>query len=462
MKRIDVLKLAFKNFGRRKARSVLTILGVIIGTMAVVIMVSIGQGLSQSMMEQFESFGSLNEVTVRKGWDEASQDVYLDDELLEAIRMMPQVDNVLGKKSYSALIINGKEQTWAQLYGVDPESYDALGKDFYQGDGILTGSGNRIVMSYTSLFEFQNPNKDYEWKPPQDEEGNWLPPPFDPFDTTLKLTFDTNYGYGAISSRPKMYTLEVVGISEPGWTNDSWSSFMSIETLEKLYKDYERTLPPDQQGGDGSDGGVMFFSGPAISMSTSGSSGSSSQNKDKYDEIVVHVPDTDDVLDIQNALTEMGYNASSNMEYIEQTQEQMMLIQLVLGGIGAIAFLVAALGIANTMIMSIYERTKEIGIMKVIGCKLGNLRSLFLTEAAIIGFLGGVVGVGLSYAISNAINTLASGGMAMGMGGSTISIIPPWLALAGIAISTFVGIVSGTYPAIRATRLSAIEAIRNE
>ncbi len=461
MKKIDVLKLAFKNFGRRKARSVLTILGVVIGTMAVVIMISIGQGLSHSMMEQFESFGSLNEVTVRKGWDEASQDVYLDDDLLEAIRMMPQVDNVLGKKSYSALIINGKEQAWAQLYGVDPESYDALGKDFYQGDGILTGSGNRIVLSYTSLFEFQNPNKDYEWKQPQDEEGNWLPPPFDPFDTTLKLTFDTNYGYGAISSRPKMYTLEVVGISEPGWTNDSWNSYMSIETLEKLYKDYERTLPPDQQG-QGSGGDTVYYSDYGVMSYSSSGSSSSGQNKDKYDEIVVNVPDTEDVLDVQNTLTEMGYQANSNMEYIEQTQEQMALIQLILGGIGAIAFLVAALGIANTMIMSIYERTKEIGIMKVIGCKLGNLRSLFLTEAAIIGFLGGIVGVGLSYAISNVINSVASGGMS-GMGtGSTVSIIPLWLALAGIAISTFVGIVSGTYPAIRATRLSAIEAIRNE
>ena len=84
----------------------------------------------------------------------------------------------------------------------------------------------------------------------------------------------------------------------------------------------------------------------------------------------------------------MGYTVNTNMELIEGMQQTLLMAQAVLGGIGAVALLVAAIGIANTMMMSIYERTKEIGVMKVIGCSLGNIRQLFLLEAAFIGLIG--------------------------------------------------------------------------
>ena len=81
------------------------------------------------------------------------------------------------------------------------------------------------------------------------------------------------------------------------------------------------------------------------------------------------------------------------------------MIQMILGGLGAVSLFVAALSIANTMTMAIYERTKEIGVMKVLGCGLGKIRAMFLVEAAMIGFLGGVFGVAISYALSLLLNT---------------------------------------------------------
>lgn len=150
---------------------------------------------------------------------------------------------------------------------------------------------------------------------------------------------------------------------------------------------------------------------------------------------------------------------------LENVKEQMGMIQAVLGGIGAVAFLVAAIGISNTMVMSTYERTREIGIMKVLGCKLSDIMTLFLTEAAIIGFAGGTLGIILSLGISALMNALSDSGVLsmFSMGeGIPISVIPLWLILGGIAFSTFVGIVSGFYPALRATRLSALDAIKNE
>ena len=95
------------------------------------------------------------------------------------------------------------------------------------------------------------------------------------------------------------------------------------------------------------------------------------------------------VNDVAKQIREMGYNVETNVEYMDSMKKQMAVIQAVLGGIGAISLIVAAIGIANTMMMSIYERTKEIGVIKVLGCSLKNIKQMFLIEAAFIGLLGG-------------------------------------------------------------------------
>ena len=136
--------------------------------------------------------------------------------------------------------------------------------------------------------------------------------------------------------------------------------------------------------------------------------------------------------------------------------------------IGATAEDIAAIGIANTMVMSIYERTKEIGVMKVLGAELGAIRAMFLTESAMIGLIGGVVGVGLSFLISYLLNNvpivanlLASLGLSFGNGGA-VSIIPWWLVLVAMVFSMMVGVVFGFIPANRAVKISALEAIRHD
>ena len=148
---------------------------------------------------------------------------------------------------------------------------------------------------------------------------------------------------------------------------------------------------------------------------------------------------------------------------LEQAQEQMDMIQAVLGGIGAVSLFVAAIGIANTMMMSIYERTREIGVLKVLGCALGDIRSMFLIEAGFIGLMGGAAGLLLSYGVSSLINKfLGSGLMGMGGGGGDISRIPIWLSAAAVGFAIVIGMLAGLFPALRAMRLSPLAAIRNE
>ena len=115
--------------------------------------------------------------------------------------------------------------------------------------------------------------------------------------------------------------------------------------------------------------------------------------------------------------------------------------------------------------MSIYERTKEIGIMKALGCYVKDIRRMFLFEAAAIGFSGGVIGLILSYAISGLLNMLGGGSMgSMMTGGSAvamkISVIPIWLALLALFFATMIGLIAGYAPARRAVKISALEAIR--
>ena len=137
-------------------------------------------------------------------------------------------------------------------------------------------------------------------------------------------------------------------------------------------------------------------------------------------------------------------------------------IQAVLGGIGAVSLFVAAIGITNTMMMSIYERTKEIGVMKVLGCDLRNIRSLFLMEAGFIGFIGGVIGLILSFILSVVINKVAANANEYMAASGGISYIPIWLVLLSLVFAVMVGMVAGFFPARRAMRLSPLAAIRNE
>ena len=109
------------------------------------------------------------------------------------------------------------------------------------------------------------------------------------------------------------------------------------------------------------------------------------------------------------------------------------------------------------MMMSIYERTKEIGVMKVLGCDLSAIRNMFLTEAGFIGLIGGVLGLILSYIISAVINFVMKGMYASG-----ISYIPFYLSLLALVFSVIIGMLAGLFPALRAMRLSPLAAIRNE
>jgi ABC-type antimicrobial peptide transport system permease subunit len=190
----------------------------------------------------------------------------------------------------------------------------------------------------------------------------------------------------------------------------------------------------------------------------------------EYQQIRLNVDNIDNVIEVQDKIKELGFQSESQMQFLQPLQEASKTLQMVLGSLGFIAMIVSAISIANTMVMSIYERTKEIGIMKVLGCIIKDIRKLFLFEAAIIGLFGGIMGIILGYLSSWLINkfgqpifgALMSGNYMYDMTNTKFSIIPLYLPFAALGISIAVGLVSGYFPARRATKISAIEAMKTD
>lgn len=192
------------------------------------------------------------------------------------------------------------------------------------------------------------------------------------------------------------------------------------------------------------------------------------RNKQGYDRVIVRAVKPEDTVEITKQINDMGYQAWTPQSTVQGINSFFTIMQLVFGGVGAIALLVAAIGIANTMTMAILERTREIGIMKAIGATNNNVLSIFLGEAAGIGFLGGIGGVALGWLICAIINVFSSsylssqGGGMMGGTQPIATAMPFWLPIFSVLFATVVGLLSGLYPALNAATMIPVNALKYE
>ncbi len=190
------------------------------------------------------------------------------------------------------------------------------------------------------------------------------------------------------------------------------------------------------------------------------------RNREGYNMLVVRARDPDKVLELADQINAMGYMASTPQSFVQGINNFYLVLQLIFGGVGAIALLVAAIGIANTMTMAILERTREIGLMKALGATNRDVLSIFLGEAAGIGFLGGLGGVLIGWLGSAMLNVVAvtylssqsQGGAPM----TAATFTPLWLPLFALAFATLIGLISGLYPALRAATLVPVTALKYE
>jgi putative ABC transport system permease protein len=159
----------------------------------------------------------------------------------------------------------------------------------------------------------------------------------------------------------------------------------------------------------------------------------------------------------------MGFGVFSIASQLDQMKKGFLIMDTALGAIGTIALLVAALGIINTMIMSILERRREIGVMKAIGGSETEIRLIFVVEAGAIGLIGGCCGLVLGWIATRAANLVANITLAKELGTRVdFFYIPVWLIAGALAFSLLVSLAAGLYPAMRAARVDPVEALRHD
>ena len=182
-----------------------------------------------------------------------------------------------------------------------------------------------------------------------------------------------------------------------------------------------------------------------------------------YPSAVVKVTSAKATQDVEGQIKKMGLSAFSLNDALEGAKRAFIILDIVLALIGSIALAVSSLGIMNTMVMSILERTREIGIMKAIGGSDGDIRRIFLIEASAIGFLGGAAGIVLGWSVGRIIN-LAANIYIQRQGGTPGNLfsIPWWLIAGAIGFSIGVSLLAGLYPAARAAKLDPIRALRHD
>jgi ABC-type antimicrobial peptide transport system permease subunit len=182
-----------------------------------------------------------------------------------------------------------------------------------------------------------------------------------------------------------------------------------------------------------------------------------------YNSLVVKVKQAQFTQNVQDQIKTKGFSAFSLNDAIQGAKRAFIILDIVLSLIGSIALAVSSLGIMNTMVMSILERTREIGIMKAIGGSDGDIRRIFLIEASAIGFFGGVAGVALGWIVGQLIN-FGANIYIQNQGGTPGNLfsLPIWLIGGAIGFSIAISLIAGSYPAARAARLDPIQALRHD
>lgn len=426
-------RLAIHNLMRARARLAMTSGGVLVGTAAVILLVAMTIGLQQAAEQGIGQSGALTEVIVSPSFEFNASNTAEPPQLTPA--MIEQFWRISGVRAVIPLL---NFQSWGellaedysgggQILGVDARLLPYMGLDVQEG--MLSLESGQVLIGSQIPYNFYDPTAT-EYRPVQ----------VDVMSTRLRMRI-----YNPRGEQRRM-DLRPAGVLAPSSMFD-YAIIMPIEQVIGLneWLNGQRTDPSDF----------------------------------RYDLVVIRAASREETTGISDAVKALGFSAGGLGEFINQLNGFFTTMRLVLGGVGGVALLVAAFGVANTMTMAILERTREIGLMKAVGATDRDVLTIFLVEAAMVGLVGGVTGVLLSYLAGEGINrgiaSLMQQASNSGQGGGPmflpvdisqlqagLVIIPTELALFGLLLATSVGIVAGLLPALRAARMTTVVALKTD
>jgi putative ABC transport system permease protein len=414
MRQRTYLKLATNILLHSKIRSWLTIIGIVIGVGSVVTIMSLSDSMSADMESRLADM-DLTSVTVTPGYARAfsamgppggggggsgtsssDNDAELTDKDLRALKSVGNISYMYGKISGKEEVYYMGESAELSLTGVDPQVWQYT-VTYDLGSGRLLEPAD----NYVAVIGYRIANEMY--------------------DTRIGLN-------RVITINGK--SVRVVGILASG--EDDNAVIMPIDAAVELIEDAEADI---------------------------------------YDSIVIQASDVENVevvvADVEERLMisrhimnekDRDFSVSDSLSMAESASEMMSSMTLFLGAIAGVSLVVGSVGIANTMFTSVMEKTREIGTMKAIGAKNKDIMMIFLVNAALVGFVGGVLGIVLSLGLTSMLPMLGLTMMRSSMG-STLS---PELMLLGISIAVFIGVISGVVPAYNASKMKPVDALRYE
>ena len=424
----ELLPLALGNLARARGRLIMTAGGVLVGTSAVVLLIALTFGLQRSAEKSIGENASLTEIEVYPNWGpEANEN--LPQLTVEAVRQfwqVPGVEVVIPMVNLQGgELLAGDYTGWGNVMGIDPALLPYLGLQVTEGQ-LALGPGQGLLGPRVG-DNFFDPTEE-EWQPVQVDLMNT------PFEVRL-------FQYNSPTPSERKVELELTGTFREG-TSFDYSILMSIQDVMKWNE---------------------WITGQKADPETF-----------VYDRVIVRATSRETSQDVSEAIRDLGYATGGIGDYLSALNNFFTTMRVMLGGVGAVALLVAAFGVANTMTMAILERTKEIGLMKAIGATDRDVLTVFLIEAGLVGLAGGLAGVGLSLFLQNVINQAVktapnSDSPALiflpfdtsQIGGNLI-VIPAELTVLAIALATLVGVGAGFYPALRAAHLPPVVALKQE
>jgi ABC-type lipoprotein export system ATPase subunit len=420
----DLLRTAFGNLRRRPIRNILTSAGVVIGIVTLVAMVSFGVGVQAEVNRNFEALG-LENVFISPTFPEdddafdpfgfAEPLVPLTPEIAATFSAMPEVESVTP-------VLNLPSNMEISLVFAK-ETFPIRLSDDFGGRGMMGNIAAPEMLAGSPLGEGET-------------EGLVVRA-----NLADALTAKTSKDYADLIGQEAALMIRL----PRGETREFTTTIVGVE---------------DSQGYQSADLGLIertkikaWWYGRPDTLNTDG-----------YDMLIVRAIDESVVPTVLATAEVLGTQAQSLGAVLEIANRVLAVMQALLGSVGGLALLVATLGVANTMMMAIYERTREIGILKALGARNREVRRLFTADAILLGLIGGVVGLILGTLLGRLVDWighlyLANEGVT-GIG--QMSIVPPWLAIGALIFAAFIGVVGGFYPAARAARLDPVAALKHE
>jgi len=466
----DLWRLSLENLWRTKLRSVLTTLGVVIGIGALVSMVSFGIGMQENVTSEFREndlFTSMQVLPAKidvgeilAGSFEPPETVRaLNDSAVEAIRAIPAVELAFPEIRFPVTVrMMGKEARTslqavpAAMGGYKPFSEIPYGS-FYQGDAdsvvVLTG---RVLRELGFRLVEEEP---VDARAAGESGARELVP----------ISADSLIGR------------EVEVVSSTLDLRSAAASFMRSFTAPSklpLRQEVVRLTIVGVRGRISGFGAARFRGGIIVPIETGAAMPrlgfsdvwdllDSSTEVQGYGSVYVRTSGMDDVASVREAVEEMGFGVLAVIDELEEIKQSFLIMDALLGAVGTIALIVAALGIINTMVTSILERTREIGVMKAIGGSETDIRWIFFSEAATIGFIGGVFGLALGWVVTGVANAVANHYLRpQGVPEVDLFSMPIWLIAGAMAFSVGLSLLAGLYPASRAARVDPVQALRHD